>query len=291
MKRLNFQVQKDIVIQSAAGRPMAFDLYWPEETRPCPLILFAHGFKGFKDWGHWGLIAETFARHGFAFLPFNFSHNGVTPEYPVDFADLEAFGHNNFTKELQDIDTLLDALFQRPAWLPASISLDHLGLIGHSRGGALAIIAAARDPRIQALATWAAVQDLSFLWHNAYWLEEWKQKGVIFIPNARTGQEMPLYYQLYEDYQQHGDAYLVEAQLPQLPQPLLIAHGADDPGVPVAQARQLHAWRPDAQLRIIEGADHVFGGSHPFTEGELPLPSKILADTTMEFFSTNFKTL
>ncbi|MDV7398930.1 hypothetical protein RZS08_46410, partial [Arthrospira platensis SPKY1] len=65
MKRLNFQVQKDIIIQSAAGRPMAFDLYWPEETEHCPLILFAHGFKGFKDWGHWSLIAETFARHGF----------------------------------------------------------------------------------------------------------------------------------------------------------------------------------------------------------------------------------
>lgn len=285
MKRFTCTVEKDRVLQSRAGRPFAFDLYLPGEARSCPLIIFAHGFKGFKDWGHWDLIARAFAEKGLAFLKFNFSHNGVTPDHPLDFADLEAFGRNNFTKELLDLDTLLDALFAHPAWLPASIDLQQTGLIGHSRGGALSIIATARDPRIKALATWAAVSDLGFLWNDAPWLSQWKKDGVFTIPNARTGQDMPLYFQLYEDYIRHGEDYRVETQIARLSQPMLIAHGTADPGVPPHHAQLLQSWNPGAELLLIDGADHVFGGSHPFTGTELPLHSKILADHTIRFFT------
>ena len=41
------------------------------------LIIFCHGFKGFKDWGPWNLVAEHFAKAGFFFIKFNFSHNFV----------------------------------------------------------------------------------------------------------------------------------------------------------------------------------------------------------------------
>ena len=56
-----------------------------------PLIIFCHGYKGFKDWGAWNLMAEAFAKIGFCFIKFNFSHNGGTIEQPIDFPDLEAF--------------------------------------------------------------------------------------------------------------------------------------------------------------------------------------------------------
>jgi hypothetical protein len=37
-------------------------------------------------------------------------------------------------------------------------------------------------------------------------------------------------------------------------------------------------------LKIIEGADHVFGGKHPFPEDEdLPKHSQELVDLTIEF--------
>ncbi|MBK8489462.1 MAG: alpha/beta fold hydrolase [Saprospirales bacterium] len=284
MKRFEITVKKDLKLKSTAGKPFALDLYTPAGAGSFPLLLFAHGFKGFKDWGHWHLLANEFASRGFAFLKFNFSHNGVTPKYPVDFADLEAFGQNNYTKELQDLDTLIHALFQRPEWLPASCDLDRLGLIGHSRGGALSILFAAREPRIKALATWAAVSDLGFLWRDKQVLEQWRQTGVHFISNARTRQQMPLYFQLYEDFQAHGEAYQVEPQLRRLQKPMLIVHGAADPGVPVAQAHQLKSWNPNAELAIIDGADHVFGGSHPFEGKELPAYAQILAEKTIAFF-------
>lgn len=283
MKRFEFSVKNDLLLQSSAGRPLSLDLYMPVGVGSFPLILFAHGFKGFKDWGHWHFLASEFAARGLGFLKFNFSHNGVTPDHPFDFADLEAFGHNNYTKELQDLETLVQTLFQYPDWLPPACDLDRLGLIGHSRGGALAILYTAREPRIKALATWAAVSSLGFLWQDAGMLKKWREDGVLYIANARTKQEMPLYFQLYEDFQAHGEAYQVEAQLRRLQQPMLIVHGAADPGVPVAQAHQLKSWNPGAELVVIEGADHVFGGSHPFAGTELPAFSRELAEATAKF--------
>ncbi|MCB9284755.1 MAG: alpha/beta fold hydrolase [Lewinellaceae bacterium] len=287
MKRFDFSVKKDLLLPSSAGRPFGLDLYTPIGPDSFPLVLFAHGFKGFKDWGHWHLLASRFASRGIGFLKFNFSHNGVTPDHPVDFADLEAFGQNNYTKELMDLETLVQTLSQRPDWLPAACDLNRLGLIGHSRGGAISILFAARESRIKAVATWAAVSDLGFLWKDPERVERWRQDGVVYIANARTGQDMPLYFQLYEDFQLHKKAYEVETQLRHLKKPMLIVHGSADPGVPVAQAQELKSWNPGAELVVIEGADHVFGGSHPFEGEELPPFSKVLEEATSSFFQNH----
>ena len=124
---------------------------------PVPVAVFFHGFKGFKDWGYWRLAAEAFAASGIAFLRCNFSHNGTTPEQPEDFADLEAFGQNNYSKELADIDAVLNWLHRPETQAQHPVDLNRLCLIGHSRGGGLAIIAAREDTRIQQLITWASV--------------------------------------------------------------------------------------------------------------------------------------
>ena len=39
-----------------------------------PVILFNHGFKGFKDWGPFNLMASKFAEAGFVFIKMNFSY-------------------------------------------------------------------------------------------------------------------------------------------------------------------------------------------------------------------------
>ena len=90
------------------GRHTLIDVLYPEKVENIPLIIFAHGFKGFKDWGHFPLIARKFAESGFAILKFNFSHNGGTIEQPIDFPDLEAFSKNNYIKEQQDLSLILD---------------------------------------------------------------------------------------------------------------------------------------------------------------------------------------
>ena len=74
------------------GRPIVLDLAFQETGRPKPLVIFVHGYKGFKDWGVFGAMESEFLSAGFALLRFNFSHNGGTVEEPIDFPDLEAFG-------------------------------------------------------------------------------------------------------------------------------------------------------------------------------------------------------
>src|SRR5260221_9862865 len=87
---------------------MLMDLTFDTAQPNAPLVIFAHGFKGFKDWGTHNLVARYFAANGFRFLKFNFSHNGTTPDHPIDFADLIAFSDNTFTIELEDLKYVID---------------------------------------------------------------------------------------------------------------------------------------------------------------------------------------
>ena len=99
-------------------RPFMADASFMKNGIAKPVIIFNHGFKGFKDWGPFNLVAEKFANDGFVFIKMNFSHNGTTLKQPNDFADLEAFAQNNFSIELDDTGLLIDYLFSDKTELP-----------------------------------------------------------------------------------------------------------------------------------------------------------------------------
>src|ERR1700710_2178612 len=102
-------IKKEIfTIPGAKGRNMLMDLTYDDAHPKAPLVIFAHGFKGFKDWGSHNLMANYFVEHGYRFLKFNFSHNGTTPDKPLDFADLIAFSENTFSIELDDLNAVID---------------------------------------------------------------------------------------------------------------------------------------------------------------------------------------
>ena len=275
------------IVEGRHGKPISIDIYYITSGQAKPVILFAHGFKGFKDWGHWHLIAQEFAKAGYVFVKFNFAYNGTTPEQPTDFADLEAFGENNYMKELDDLDVVIDWLHQQPEGLGANeMKVDDLTLIGHSRGGGIAVLKAYHDERIKQVITWAAVHSLARGWSNEALIQQWKEKGVSYILNGRTKQQMPLYYQLYENYKAN-EAYLnVEQAARALDKPLLIIHGTKDPAVPLTDAQFLHQWNAKSQLHIIEDANHVFGGRHPYTEIELPPHTIELVQQSLVFLKS-----
>jgi len=267
------------------GRPFAADATWLPTGRPQPVLVFVHGFKGFKDWGHFPRLARFFAERGFVFIKLNLSHNGLVVGGNGDLEDLEAFGQNNFSIELDDLGQLLDALHVPDATpLPAAaLDLRRLYLVGHSRGGSLALLKAAEDPRVAAVATWAAVADLGRYFPETV-LADWQRTGVLHVPNARTGQQMPLYHQLVEDYNQHRARLDLPARLPGLRQPLLLVHGDQDKTVPLAALHQLAAARPDAAVLVVPGATHMLGGAHPWAAAELPEHARLVAERTAAFF-------
>lgn len=268
-------------LTGANSLPILLDIYRPDTNAPVPVVVFAHGFKGFKDWGCWHLIAESFVAAGFAFIKFNFSHNGTTPENPEAFGDLEAFGRNTYSKEWEDLNVVLD-------WITADaaefdLDTNRLSLIGHSRGGGLAIAKAADDDRIKKLVTWAAVSSLAWLWADEAFRAHWKNAGVIYQKNARTGQNMPLYYSLCADYEANEYLFDLEEAAPRVKQPWLIVHGEADSSVPASAAQYLHHLKPQAHVHLIPEADHTFGAKHPFDSDILPPHCVELVEVSVNF--------
>ncbi len=280
--------KKHISLEGKYDKPILVDVFYKKNDTHKPIVIFAHGFKGFKDWGCWNRIGEMFAKAGIVFIKFNFSYNGTSPAAPLDFVDLDAFGQNNYTKELADLDIVLEHLLEKETLLPITeFDKNKLTLIGHSRGGGIAILKAQSDSRIHKLITWAAVASLDYAWQHSTLVEQWKQDGVYYILNGRTKQQMPLYYQLYEDFIKNKEAYTIEQNARQFKKPFLIVHGTKDPAVPVFCAELLHEWSSTSKIHLIEDADHVFGAKHPYEGDVLPKHSLELLEVCIDFIHKN----
>jgi pimeloyl-ACP methyl ester carboxylesterase len=277
-------ISKNIIINSTQHqKPISADFKYLINGEKKPLILFVHGFKGFKDWGVFNKMAASFATKNFIFLKMNFSHNGTTVDSPVDFVDLEAFGHNNFTKELADLKDVIDYIHSGDFPIAKSeIDLDNIHLMGHSRGGGAVILKAREDDRIRKVVTLAAINDLTTRYPDAV-LQQWKDKGVIFIDNARTGQQMPLYLQLYDDVTQNSDRFSIPDAVKEMSQPLLNFHGTADETLPISMAHEIKKWKPDTELVIFDDANHVFGAAHPWNDSELPVLFKEIIEISSSF--------
>lgn len=264
-------------------KPIAYDVrYLPDGSRK-PVVIFVHGFKGFKDWGYFNLLADRLAQSGLVCLKLNLSHNGTSPEHPLDFVDPEAFGQNNFSKEMDDLGVLIDHLFTPEFNLdPQEVDLARLFLIGHSRGGSLIILKGYEDTRVKGVVTLAAVSDLEQRWPEEE-LAQWKVDRVRYVPNSRTGQNMPMDYQIVEDFYTHRDRFDVPRAVKHFGKPLLAFHGADDETVPVQDAYRIREWNGNARVEIIEGTNHVFGGKHPYDREELPEAVQRVVGETVAF--------
>ncbi len=267
--------KEHFILTGAEGKVIFGDLTYDDMNTNQGTILFIHGFKGFKDWGAHNLTASFFAQQGYRYLKFNLSHSGVTQENPNDVTDLEAFASNTVSKELADVNTVIN-------YIAHTYTSDHLYVIGHSRGGGLAILAAASDPRISKLVTWSAIADFRSLWKPEQ-EAEWKETGKIYVENARTKEKMPLNSTLLEDLDAHREEYDLLEAAKKVTIPWLILHGDDDVNVKFSVAQQLAQVQLNAQLQKIEGANHVYGASHPYTQLSLPPQLKEVCEKTLDF--------
>ena len=268
---------KNIILSNPETKTFLADAFYAETDKKLPLVIFVHGYKGYKDWGAWDLMAEKFAEAGFFFVKFNFSHNGTTVENPENFADLEAFGNNNFSKELSDLNFVIDHFVKNP-------QVDHqkIVLIGHSRGGGISIIKTCEDERINGLITLASVDTLE-RFPTKEKFEEWKEKGVYYVENGRTKQQMPHYYQFFEDYKANEERFNIQYAAQHLEKPFLIIQGTNDDAVKDKEATLLHEWCKTSELKIIDGANHTFGAKEPWSEKTLPEDLEKATDLAVNF--------
>lgn len=235
----------------------------PEAPGERPTVVICHGFKGFMEWGFFPYLATLLAERGFAAVRFNVSGSGMRPGDEL-VTDPQAFRENTYSRELGELLAVLAATGETIA--PGRVDRDRLGLFGHSRGGANALLASARSPwreRVKALVTWAAIADVDRFTPEQK--EEWRRQGELPVVNARTGQRLALGPGMLADVEGRRAELDLLAAAAERRAPWLLVHGTEDESVPVAEAHRLaERAAGDTELALVPGANHTFGSRHPF---------------------------
>lgn len=272
-------------IEGANSRVISMNIHVNTRlNKSMPIVIFVHGYKGFKDFGAWSLIADQMAEKGIVFVRFNFSHNGTLPESPMDFNDLKTFGENNYSIEVNELNKVIEFVYSEaqndPCW-----NQNNITLIGHSRGGGMAILAA-NNEKITTLITWAAINNTFKGMPVNEELKKWKEEGVRYVINGRTKQKMPHFYQFYEDLIDNKEALCIEENAKQLSKPWLIIHGNSDEAVPLEDSILLNEWNGNSELEIIKNGTHTFSISHPWDKPFLSDEMQKVVDLSLKFIRT-----
>jgi dienelactone hydrolase len=251
---------------------------------PRPAIVVIHGFKGFKDWGMFPRLAERLARAGFATITFNVSGSGV--DDTGEFVWPERFARNTFSAELHDLGIVVDALARGELGVAPPSSV---GLVGHSRGGGIAVLRAAADRRVRALVTWAAISSVE-RW-SPHEVAEWRSTGSKEIVNTRTGQRLPLTTDILDDVERNATGSLdIMKAATKLTIPWLIVHGTEDESVSHLESEALRAASgvDTTRLLAVEGAGHTFGAGHPWDPKVHDTPAlRRVFDMTLAWFAAH----
>jgi uncharacterized protein len=257
--------------------PIRGDVRLLAGPEPRSAVIICHGFKGFREWAFFPSLARAVARRGHAAISFDFTRNGLGDD-GVDFSALDRFSENTHTRNVEEIRIVIEAV--AGGWL-LDTPPDRIALLGHSRGGAEAILAASERSEVDALVTWSAVATLGTRW-SADDVRTWEAGGTVMVANARTKQQMPMGPGYWADVVRNRARLDVLAHAARLRIPWLIAHGESDETVPLDDAKRLFAAAgPNAELCLIEGATHTFGAAHPYAGPTAELQT--VAQTTLSW--------
>ena len=260
------------------GRRSLFDLEIPSNWNR-EILIFVHGFMGFKDWGAWHLVQDYFVSKGYGFAKVNLTHNGGTAENGIDFPDEEAFARNTYSIEIQDV-----LLFQ--AHLTSLVSEPYkTTLIGHSRGGG-AVLLSAQYRMPDRLVMWASISDIEMRFQKNEALAQWEKEGVRTVRNGRTMQDLPQFFELYLDYEKNKTTLDIQKVCKQLTIPTCVVHGSADDSVSIEEGKNLALWL-NTPLHTIEKANHVFGTKHPWNASVLSKSMTRTCEITQSFIEKN----
>ncbi len=275
---------KNQIINGKHNKPILIDYFFNKNEKQKPIVIFCHGYKGYKDWGSWNLMATHFANNDFFFIKFNFSHNGGTIKEPIDFPDLEAFSNNNYCIELDDLQSVIDSVLNDKNFTP-EINKDNITLIGHSRGGGIVTLKANQNSKVSKVISWVGISDIEARFPKGQALEEWRKNGIGYIENSRTKQQMPNKFQVYENFMANKELLHIQTAVEQLKIPQLIIFGTNDEVVLPIEAENLHKWNPKSTLIGIENMNHGLGNTQPWSESTMPKDMQNVVKKTIEFIN------
>lgn len=142
-------------------------------------------------------------------------------------------------------------------------------VIGHSRGGGIACLAAAQNLNINTLCTLASVDDFESRFPQGQDFKTWKNNGVYSVKNARTNQDMPHLFNFYLDFKDNQKQLDILDNLSRMKKPSLHIHGSEDKAVSLDSSVKLSSVTK-GELYIIDNTGHTFDTKHPWVQEQLP---------------------
>jgi pimeloyl-ACP methyl ester carboxylesterase len=265
----------DWMVPSESGEPLRVSSHMPEHF-PRAHAIFAHGLKGFKDYGFIPVLSELLARRsGVAVHRFNFSHSGIA-EDPATFQRPDLFERDTWRLQARDVLAMTHAVRDRFDDPP-------IVLVGHSRGGASTLLAAAecferglRAPAaIITLSAPASLGRMSEKDRDAFDTQGWFE-----MPSSRTGQTLRVGRAWLQEQIDDPRWHNLVTRSESIHCPTLIAHGRGDRTVLFTDAQIIGGPVPGAEIAVIDDADHVWNTPNPAPSNAADEPSAALHTLT-----------
>lgn len=268
------------------GNKIKGDLRIPLLQEKAPLLIFSHGFKGFRNWGFIPYVCNEFTRRGYISINFDFSLNGIIDDINQIYDD-EIFRRNKVSVEVSDLSFMIKQIIDSQLNIQDMTDKWNgiIYLAGHSLGGAISVFTAGQFNQIKKMSLWASVSTLDR--NTPRQKEIWKEKGCTDIVIQNTGQKLHLDYSYIEDKDISFQHNAIIIEMNKLAIAVQIIHPENDMTVKMKEAVELASTGNNIikrELNVIEKAGHTFNCRHPFDK-----PSKALEkalESTFLFFES-----
>ena len=219
------------------------DYTFHEGSASCrDLFIIGHGVTGNKDRPFVVALANAVSASGIHVLRFSFAGNGGSDG---DFRDC------TISKEVEDLQSVLNLTEEKGF---------RVTYAGHSMGGAVGVLAAARDPRIKYLISLAGMVNTE-KFYNAEFGEETPDSGCMW-----EEPDCPLSSAFKNDL---ISIQSTASSISQIQVPWLLVHGTTDDVVLIDDSNEAYSVASEPKKLVkIEGANHVFSddGQQPMID-------------------------
>lgn len=207
-----------------------------------PVVVVAHGFRGFQDWAFWPEVAERLAGLGYYAVSFDFSRITAKEEGLDETQVAEA---STVSQELSDLKALLGEIKHGGLPLREEADAGKVALLGHSRSGGSSIIHAGEHPEsVSAVVVW---------------------NGGASPVNVSSDPDLtPVQRAVALDQEKNSERFNVTNHFVGLTQPALIVQGDADSQRLLDFVDRLKELAPGQKYVSIPGANHTFGVTHPY---------------------------
>lgn len=227
-----------ITFKNSEGTKLVGALHVPDEKTDAAVIV-AHGFTSNKDRGRFKKLAKALTKSGIAAFRFDFGGSGESEDREIIVK-----------KQVDDLTSAVELLKDK--------EYKHIGVLGESLGGMVALKAYSKD--IGAMVLWAPVtqdKDKEAALDKEQ-KEELQEKGYYTRPKEGRVFKMP---QEYLDERKNFD---YKSVLGSVEIPVMVVHGTADEAVPIQDSEEAITLLPEgSRLEKIENWEH---GDHKMEE-------------------------